>query len=73
MDAEIIVTLTGTDETFAQTIHARQSFISDEILWDMKFVDILAKLPDGGDRLTIGYFIRLFLLPNLDRAISTEM
>ncbi len=48
MDAEIIVTLTGTDETFAQTIHARQSFISDEILWDMKFVDILAKLPDGG-------------------------
>jgi inward rectifier potassium channel len=48
VDAEIIVTLTGTDETFAQTIHARQSFISDEIFWDMKFVDILAKLPDGG-------------------------
>jgi inward rectifier potassium channel len=53
IDAEIIVTLTGTDETFAQTIHARQSFISDEILWDMKFVDILAKLPDG--RRSIDY------------------
>jgi inward rectifier potassium channel len=56
MDAEIIITLTGTDETFAQTINARHSFISDEIFWDMKFVDILAKLPDG--RRSIDY--RLF-------------
>lgn len=46
-DAEIIVTLTGTDETFAQTIHARHSFVADEIAWDMKFVDILSHLPDG--------------------------
>lgn len=48
VDAEIIVTLTGVDETFAQPIHARHSFISDEILWNMKFVDIIARLPDGG-------------------------
>ncbi|AFY73067.1 Inward rectifier potassium channel [Synechococcus sp. PCC 7502] len=48
VDAEIIVTLTGIDETFAQTIYARHSFICDEIAWNMRFVDILAKLPDGG-------------------------
>jgi len=48
IDAEIIVTLTGIDETFAQTIHARHSFIADEIAVDMKFVDILTRLPDGG-------------------------
>lgn len=56
VDAEIVITLTGMDETFAQTIHGRHSFIYDEILWNMKFVDILAKLPDG--RRTIDY--RLF-------------
>jgi len=48
VDAEIIVTLTGIDETFAQAINARHSFISDEISWNMKFVDILTRLPDGG-------------------------
>jgi inward rectifier potassium channel len=48
IDAEIIVTLTGIDETFAQTINARHSFITEEIKLDMKFVDILTRLPDGG-------------------------
>jgi inward rectifier potassium channel len=56
VDAEIVITLTGMDETFAQTIHGRHSFIDDEIMWNVKFVDILAKLPDG--RRTIDY--RLF-------------
>jgi len=48
IDAEIIVTLTGIDETFAQTIHARHSFVADEIAIDRQFVDILTRLPDGG-------------------------
>jgi inward rectifier potassium channel len=46
-EAEIVVTLTGLDETFAQTIHARHSYIADEILWNAKFTDILTRLPDG--------------------------
>ncbi len=56
MDAEIIVTLSGTDETFSQTIHARHSFIAGEIIWNMKFVDIITRLESGGR--TIDY--RLF-------------
>jgi inward rectifier potassium channel len=46
-DIEILVTLTGLDETVSQTIHARHSFVTEEILWNMRFVDILSKTRDG--------------------------
>ncbi|WP_008310779.1 ion channel [Leptolyngbya sp. PCC 6406] len=49
---EIIVILTGMDETISQTIHARHSFIADEILWSHRFEDILGWL---GDRRSIDY------------------
>jgi inward rectifier potassium channel len=45
--AEIVITLTGLDETVSQTIHARHSFVASEILWDMRFVDIISRKPDG--------------------------
>lgn len=45
--AEIVITLTGLDETVSQTIHARHSFVASEILWDMRFVDIILRSPDG--------------------------
>ncbi|HEY9301539.1 MAG TPA: ion channel [Phormidium sp.] len=44
---EIIVILTGIDETVAQTIHTRHSFLAEEILWNQRFVDILVTMPDG--------------------------
>lgn len=46
-NAEIIVILTGIDETLSQTIHARHSFITDEILWNYRFRDILGWTADG--------------------------
>lgn len=45
--AEMVVTLTGLDETVSQTIHARHSFVASEILWDMRFVDIISRKPEG--------------------------
>ncbi len=39
--AEIIVTLTGLDETLAQTIHARHTFKAEDVYWDYRFADIL--------------------------------
>lgn len=47
IEAEVVVTFTGLDETFAQTIHARYSYIASEILWNWRFRDILSRLPDG--------------------------
>jgi inward rectifier potassium channel len=52
-EAEILVVLTGVDETFSQTIHSRCSYMAEQILWQRRFVDILSTLPDG--RLKIDY------------------
>lgn len=46
-EAEIVIIFTGLDETFSQTIHARHSFVADEILWNRRFVDILLQTIDG--------------------------
>jgi inward rectifier potassium channel len=46
-EVELIVTLTGIDETVSQTIHARYSYVPDEILWNMRFVSILGKTSEG--------------------------
>lgn len=45
--AEVIVVLSGVDETFAQRIHARHSYLASEILWNRRFEDILGFTPDG--------------------------
>ncbi|WP_253274354.1 ion channel [Myxosarcina sp. GI1] len=43
LDLEIIVILTGLDETFSQTIHARHAYQPQDLRWGMRFVDILNK------------------------------
>ncbi len=35
--AEILVLLTGVDETYEQTVHARTSYRADEIIWHARF------------------------------------
>ena len=45
--AEIIVVLSGMDDTFAQRIHARHAYNIDEILWDKQFEDVLSLTDDG--------------------------
>jgi len=49
---EILVTLTGMDDTVGQTIHARFSYIPSEILWNRRFVDML-----HGDAEKIGVYL----------------
>jgi len=53
MNAELYCSLTGLDETFNQTIHARHSYNIDEIRWGERFVDLIGNLPDG--RAAIDY------------------
>lgn len=50
---EIVVSLTGLDETYSQTVHARHSYGSKEILCGVRFADVLTRLPDG--RMQIDY------------------
>ncbi|NEP59914.1 MAG: ATP-sensitive inward rectifier potassium channel 10 [Symploca sp. SIO2G7] len=45
--SELVVILTGLDETVSQTIHARHSYIESEILWNQRFVHIFSKKRNG--------------------------
>jgi inward rectifier potassium channel len=46
-EAEILILLTGSDETFAQTVHARSSYRADEIVWGARFADMFLPNDDG--------------------------
>ncbi len=45
--AEIFLSLTGYDETIAQTIHARFRYSLDDIVPNARFVDVLTRRDDG--------------------------
>ncbi len=56
VQTDIVVTLMGIDETVSQTVHARHYYMTDEILWNMRFVDIFSKKPDGRRILDFNHF-----------------
>ncbi len=45
--AELLILLSGRDESLADTIYARQHYTPRDILWDRRFVDVLSETPDG--------------------------
>lgn len=47
-EAEIIVTITGTDEAMGQTVFARTSYAFDKVFHNHRFVDIVHTRPNGG-------------------------
>jgi inward rectifier potassium channel len=46
-NTELVVTASGIDETIAQRVHARTSYLPDEILWGHRFVDVIGWTEDG--------------------------
>lgn len=51
-DAEFLVLLSGVEETFAQRVHARSSYKWDEVVWGVKFSDILHH-PRGNEPMSL--------------------
>ncbi len=47
-DVDLLASVTGLDETLAQTVHARHAWKPDEIRWGHRFADVLVTLPGGG-------------------------
>ena len=47
-DAEILILLTGTDETLSQTVHSRSSYKADEIVWGAKFANMFMRTEADG-------------------------
>jgi len=46
-EAEILVLLSGVDEAFAQTVHARSSYRPEEIVWNARFTSIFMAPREG--------------------------
>jgi len=47
-EVEILVLLSGVDETFAQMVHARSSYRADEIVFGARFRSIFLPQTDDG-------------------------
>jgi inward rectifier potassium channel len=47
-DAELLILLTGTDETLSQTVHSRSSYKADEIVWGAKFANMFMRTEENG-------------------------
>jgi inward rectifier potassium channel len=47
-DAELLVLLTGTDETLSQTVRSRSSYKADEIVWGVKFSNMFMRTEEEG-------------------------
>ncbi len=46
-DMEVVVMLSGTDETINDRVYARHSYVAEEILWNRRFVDVISIMPTG--------------------------
>jgi inward rectifier potassium channel len=47
MNAEIICSITGVDEIFAQPVHARYGYAVEDLRWNTRFIDIISRDEDG--------------------------
>jgi inward rectifier potassium channel len=45
--SEVLILLSGMDETFAQTVHVRTSYRAEEVVWGARFVDMFLRTEDG--------------------------
>ena len=44
---EILILMSGIDETFSQPVHSRSSYRHDELVWEAKFQDMYQTNPNG--------------------------
>ncbi|BAY85371.1 K+ channel inward rectifier domain-containing protein [Calothrix parasitica NIES-267] len=64
-EMEILITLTGIDQTVSDNIHAHHSYIPTEILWNHKFIDILSKTRNGKRSIDYSCFHNAIALEEL--------
>lgn len=62
-EAELLVTVTGLDETSMQTVHARKLYDHTDIAWDHKFAEVLSERPDGGLVVDLRNFDEIVRVP----------
>src|SRR5579864_6542835 len=55
-EAEIIILMSGRDDTLSDIIYARHSYMPNEVLWNRRFVDVLEETPSGRRMLNLHCF-----------------
>jgi inward rectifier potassium channel len=55
-EVELMVTLSGTDDTSYQPVHARHDYEHMDILWGARHADVLSETPDGNLVLDVRRF-----------------
>jgi inward rectifier potassium channel len=55
-DMELVVMLSGTDETINDRIYARHSYVAEEVLWDRRFVDVVSVTASGQRMVDLHHF-----------------
>ncbi|MCU0565111.1 MAG: ion channel [Oculatellaceae cyanobacterium Prado106] len=70
--AQIVISLTGLDETVAYTIHSRHVYSAQEVRWDHRFMDIIHKSPNGDRYLDYTHFHHTLPLEAVERWCSTS-
>ncbi|MCY7336612.1 MAG: ATP-sensitive inward rectifier potassium channel 10 [Chamaesiphon sp.] len=56
LKAQIVISLSGIDETVAQAVHARHLYQAQEILWDYRLVDIIHETKCGEHYIDFKHF-----------------
>jgi inward rectifier potassium channel len=62
-EAEFLILLSGTDETFSQTVHSRSSYLADEVVVGARFRDMFVEAADGRPRIDLRRFHELERVP----------
>ena len=55
-DMELVVMLSGMDETISDRIYARHSYVAEEIHWDRRFVDVVSVTSTGQRMVDLHHF-----------------
>ncbi|MFZ4579214.1 MAG: ion channel [Myxococcota bacterium] len=55
-NAEFFVSLTGIDDSFSQTVHARWGYGWRDLVWNARFADVITVTEDGGRILDYARF-----------------
>jgi inward rectifier potassium channel len=55
-DMEIVIMLSGMDETISDHIYARHAYWNDEIRWRQRFVDVISVAPTGHRVVDLTHF-----------------
>lgn len=63
MQASLVVSLSGVDETVSQAIHTRHTYSAQDILWNYQLVDILQETADGHRYIDYNQFHDVVPLP----------